>query len=220
MKSASRKDHACLKKWCRISRKKMKHLFINSILKSIFLSWMVCIALGIILVGKKEKHLFIISFLNSIFSSWMVSIVLCGLCLDWLDKLHFERERERETLQFTVFLIHMSIIWIYVMSCICQTGQPAVIVARSFNTGQQAQTFQPNFFMPAMLIDTIDFYRFRPFSLTLTLAWGHKISTVQNLLASFSCTPFNWWGWNFIWCWGWAEHLDSIVEWNVMKQGK
>ena len=38
-------------------------------------------------------------------------------------------------------------------------------------------------FIPTMHIGTIDFYNFIPFSLTLTLPWGHKVSTKQNLLA-------------------------------------
>ena len=40
--------------------------------------------------------------------------------------------------------------------------------------------------MPDMDLGTIDFYCFILFSLTLTLAWGHKIRGKENLLASFS----------------------------------
>ena len=39
-----------------------------------------------------------------------------------------------------------------------------------------------------MFIGTYGFYHFIPLSVTLTLAGGHKVSTKQNLLASFSYT--------------------------------
>ena len=51
--------------------------------------------------------------------------------------------------------------------------------------------FSANFFIHAMLIGTIDFYRFITLSLTLTWAGHHKGSAEQNLLASFSRTLFN-----------------------------
>ena len=43
------------------------------------------------------------------------------------------------------------------------------------------RTVQPNFYMPAVLIGTIDFHHFVPLSLTLTLPWGHKVSVKPNL---------------------------------------
>ena len=48
------------------------------------------------------------------------------------------------------------------------------------------QTVQPNLFIPAMLIGTIDFYHSKHLSVTLILARGHKVSTKQNILTSFS----------------------------------
>ena len=39
-----------------------------------------------------------------------------------------------------------------------------------------------------MHLGTIDFYHFIPVLLTVTMAVGHKVSTQQNLLASFSHT--------------------------------
>ena len=45
------------------------------------------------------------------------------------------------------------------------------------------ENFQPNLFMPAMLVGTIDFYHLIPLPVTLTLAGDHKASTKQNLLA-------------------------------------
>ena len=52
-----------------------------------------------------------------------------------------------------------------------------------------------------MLIGTIDFYHFVPLLVALNLAWGHKVSRKQNLLVTFSDTPFNWRGWNLVGCW-------------------
>ena len=52
--------------------------------------------------------------------------------------------------------------------------------------GQNAQSFQPNSFAPAML-KAIDFYHFLLLSMPLTLARDH-FSTKDNALASFSQT--------------------------------
>ena len=57
------------------------------------------------------------------------------------------------------------------------------------------QTVQPNFFIPAMHIGNIDFYHFRPVS--LTLPGGHKVSPKQNLLASFFFHTFQLMRMNF-----------------------
>ena len=48
------------------------------------------------------------------------------------------------------------------------------------------QTSQPNFFIPAVLKSTTDFYHFVLLSLTLTVPGGLKVSAKQGLLASFS----------------------------------
>ena len=100
-----------------------------------------------------------------------------------------------------VLLIHVSNIWIYVMSCVQPASWPAILRGRNFNTGHSMQTFQSLFFIPAMLIGTIDFYHFLPLSLALTLPGSHKVSAKQNLLASFFCTLFSWSEWNEIWSW-------------------
>ena len=50
-------------------------------------------------------------------------------------------------------------------------------------------------------ICTINFYHFIPLSLTLTLPGGHKVSTKQNLLASFSRTLFVWSELKLMWWW-------------------
>ena len=56
---------------------------------------------------------------------------------------------------------------------------------KGFNVGHYTQTFQAIFFIPAMLIGTINFYHFIPLSVTLTLSGGHKVSAKQNLLRFF-----------------------------------
>ena len=71
---------------------------------------------------------------------------------------------------------------------LCLCGWPAVLRGKSFSVGQYRQAVQPNFFLPAMLIGTIDFKHFVLLSLTLTLPGGLKVSAMQNLLASFSHT--------------------------------
>ena len=108
---------------------------------------------------------------------------------------------------FFQHLIHMSIIWICVMSCLClagwltgwPVGQPTSLCGKNLNVGHYTQTVQPDLFMPAMFIGTIDFYHFIPLSLTLNLPWNHKVSMKQNLLASVSPTLFIWSGWNLVW---------------------
>ena len=93
------------------------------------------------------------------------------------------------------FLIHMSIIWICVTIRVC----PSILCGRKFNIGHYTQTLQPNLFIPAMLIGTIDFYQFILFSLTLALPGGHMVSAKQNLLASCSPTLFIWTFWFYFW---------------------
>ena len=43
-------------------------------------------------------------------------------------------------------LIHMSNIWIYVISHVCSASQPAILGSKKFNVGHYMQTFRPNFF--------------------------------------------------------------------------
>ena len=38
----------------------------------------------------------------------------------------------------------------------CSPSQPAVLHGKNFHIGHYVQTFQPHFFIPAMLIDTIN----------------------------------------------------------------
>ena len=66
----------------------------------------------------------------------------------------------------------------------------AVFYGKNFNTGRYMQTVQPNFLIPAMLVGSVDFYHFIPLSVTMTSAGGHKVSTKQDLLASFCGTFF------------------------------
>ena len=80
-------------------------------------------------------------------------------------------------------------------------------------TGYYAQAFQLNYFMPAVLMGTIDLYHLTPLSLTLTLAGDHKVSAKQNMLASFSHTLCNWSGWDWIWCWSIASWTSWCYFW-------
>ena len=64
----------------------------------------------------------------------------------------------------------MSVMWIYVKSYV----RLSILYGKNFNIGYYMQTFQSNIFIPAMLIGSFDFW-----------PWGYKVSTKQNLLASF-----------------------------------
>ena len=63
----------------------------------------------------------------------------------------------------------------------CFSSQPAILCGKKFNVGHYTQTFQPNFYIPVILMGAIDFYidfyNVTPFSQTLTLPGGHKVST-------------------------------------------
>ena len=48
------------------------------------------------------------------------------------------------------------------------------------------QAFQQNFFIPAVLIGTIGFYHFIPFTVTLTLAGDNKVCAKKSLGFIFS----------------------------------
>ena len=86
----------------------------------------------------------------------------------------------------------MTDIWIYVMSCVWLAGAPpGCLCCKNLNVGHYMQTFQPNFVISAMLKGTTDFYHFIPLSLTLTVAGDYKVSTNENILASFSHRLFN-----------------------------
>ena len=82
----------------------------------------------------------------------------------------------------------MSLIWIYVIIYVRPAGQQAGLHDKDLSIGHCKQTVLPKFFVPAMLIGTIDFCHFISLSLTLTFLWGHRVSAKQNLLASFSWT--------------------------------
>ena len=47
-------------------------------------------------------------------------------------------------------------------------GRQAVFCGKNLNTGHYVQTVQPNLYIPAILIGTIDFYHFILLSMTLT----------------------------------------------------
>ena len=94
----------------------------------------------------------------------------------------------------SAFSIHWSNIMLCVMSCVCLAGWLAgqLSVWQNFNIGHYVKAFQPVFFFICDIrIGTVDFHGLKPLSLTLTLAGGHKVSTEQYLLGSFSRTLFN-----------------------------
>ena len=95
-------------------------------------------------------------------------------------------------------MIHISIIWICVISRVRLGPRPSVMLVKDFNVERCIRLYS-QFFIPTMLIGTIDFYHFIPLSVILTMVGGHKVSAKQNLLASFSCTPLIWLGWKLIW---------------------
>ena len=92
--------------------------------------------------------------------------------------------------KFMRFLIHMSKIWIYLLSHVQPAGWP-ILGDETFSVGHYVQTFLPNFVIPAMLIVTIDFCHVILLPLILTLAAGHKVNLRGNLSALFSRTLFN-----------------------------
>ena len=73
----------------------------------------------------------------------------------------------------------------------CRSGRSTVLRDKNFNVGHNKQPFQTISFIPAMLTSTIDLYHFIPLLVTMVLAGDHKVSTKQNLFASFSRTLFN-----------------------------
>ena len=80
------------------------------------------------------------------------------------------------------------------MSRVCPSGQPAALLGKRLNVGHCTQTIQPNFFIPGMLVGTIDSHHFILLSLTFILSGGHKVRAKQSLLASVSQTLFIWSG--------------------------
>ena len=108
------------------------------------------------------------------------------------------------------FFINISIIWIYVMSCVRLAGWLAIQV--SCISKLLSWTLQVN--CSTKFFHTCHAYRHHlllPFyssSLTFTLPGSLKVSSKQNLMASFSHIHFNSSGWNtilyqFHWPWPW-----------------
>ena len=72
-----------------------------------------------------------------------------------------------------------------------------------------------------MLIGTISYYHFIQLSVTLTFTGGHKVSAKHSLLASFSFTLFDWWGWYLVWCWtssNWIFRYYFVVTFNETRE--
>ena len=96
--------------------------------------------------------------------------------------------------------IHMSIIWICVVSSVHLASRQKLCVTKTLMLNMPGKSFNHIFLIPAMLICIIDFYHFMPLPLTLTLPGDEKISAKENLLASFS--------------------PETIFEQDLLKQGK
>ena len=136
-------------------------------------------------------------------------IYIMHACVFWL---------QRKFSFWNAFMIHTSIIWICLMSPRGKNFDVGHNTLSSKICSYLFITVQQNLFIPAMLIGTIDFYCFMRLTLTLSLPAGHKVSTKQNLLASFSPTFFIWSGWNIIWygdsSWTISDYVFSKIYWN------
>ena len=73
---------------------------------------------------------------------------------------------------------------------LCLTCLLVVLHGKNVNDGHYYANCSTRFFLPAMLVGTIDFYHFIPLPLALPLPSSHKVNAKQNLLASFSPTLF------------------------------
>ena len=89
---------------------------------------------------------------------------------------------------FFFFFIHMTSMWIFVVSHVYLLGWPAsrcpficqsVLLGKNIKIAPCAQTFQPN---TCCICSTIDFYYFMSLFVTLILAGGQKVNTKQNVL--------------------------------------
>ena len=111
------------------------------------------------------------------------------------------------------FLIHISIVWINVVSCVWLAGQLSCMaktlmldLTRNCST-KFVHTWHTN-----------SHHWLQPFYTAFTdldRAWGHKVSAEQNIVASFSPTLFIWSGWNLMW---WRSNLqgkDSVTVINA-----
>ena len=55
-------------------------------------------------------------------------------------------------------------------------------MAKAVNVRHYTQTFQPKFFIPVMPIGTLDLCHFIPLSVILTLAVGHKVQHIFQMI--------------------------------------
>ena len=114
-------------------------------------------------------------------------------------------------------LIHMSMIWINVMSCVgLASGWRPSCMARNLTLDITCKLFNQFF-------HTCHAYKhhwlqpfYSPFT-NLDIAWRSKDQCKENLMASFSRTLFNWSGWNFIWCWSKSSWTSWYYFWATFK---
>ena len=92
-----------------------------------------------------------------------------------------------------LFVIEVIMAWIYILRRLAAFAWPLAITRKLFNL----------FFFfchTGHAYGHIDFYHFIPFSLTLIMIGGHKVSSTQNIWASFSRTLFKRLGINLFSC--------------------
>ena len=82
-------------------------------------------------------------------------------------------------------LMHLSYLWICVISNAWLAGRLAILHSKNFNVCHHVQTFQPNIFILAMFRGYIDFFLFMPLSVTLTL-----VGVTSSVHRSNSCLHF------------------------------
>ena len=110
-------------------------------------------------------------------------------------------------------LIHISIIWTYVMN----RGWLFDLHSNNLHVWHCMQTFPPNSFIPARCISTIDFYYFIPHTVTLTLPGVTRSAQSKTSWLHF-LTHF-WTDQYWIWCGVvtiQVERPDTIFEWELM----
>ena len=119
------------------------------------------------------------------------------------------------------FWVHMSIVWIYVMSHVCPASAQPSLVAKTFNIGHCTLTVQPIVFIPALFIGVIDFYHFMLLSLTLTCPGVTRSAQIKtywlHFLKHFSFDE------DEIWCGDeaiQAELYETTFVWDLVKSRK
>ena len=88
---------------------------------------------------------------------------------------------------------------------------PSILHGKNFNVGHYTQGFEPNTFIPAMFIGTMDFYYLVHFQ----RIWPWLRVTKRNILASFFFVYilFSWMEWNMVWWWSSSSWKSRDYFW-------